>query len=170
MRKYKVGDIVKISKGSEHYGRNLSNPKEIEGIVVSNTAVSSNGYYYIVNWNNNQSCNYRDTDLILIKSVDDKSENENLKEENKMKKELLYKIGNRVRVKNTSSYYGNNDKDNPKDIEGIIENSYINNGFDWFVKWDNGGQNCYSESDLELVEPKIVVEDVRPKRRRLLLG
>ena len=95
-----------------------------------------------------------------------------------MKKEHLYKIGNRVRIKNSSTYYVNNDYTNPKSINGTIIEFYTSGILDIHVKWDNGRYNVYNERDLELVESKSLVEEtkieevkkeVKP-RKRLLLG
>jgi len=89
-----------------------------------------------------------------------------------MKKEYLYKVGDRVRIKNTSSYYVDNDIDNPKNINGIIT-EYDDSGLPVSVKWDNGGYNGYNESDLVLIDSKInsnitIVEEVKPRRRLLM--
>jgi hypothetical protein len=92
-----------------------------------------------------------------------------------MKKEYLYKVGDRVRIKNTSSYYVDNDRDNPKNINGIIT-EYDTSGLPVSVKWDNGGYNGYNESDLELIDSKInsnitiveVKQEVKPRRRLLM--
>jgi hypothetical protein len=94
-----------------------------------------------------------------------------------MKKEYLYNVGDRVRIKNTSSYYVDNDKDNPKNINGIITEYNVCYYLPVCVKWENGGYNCYNESDLELIDSKIVsnvtiVEEVKQEvksRRRLLI-
>jgi hypothetical protein len=94
-----------------------------------------------------------------------------------MKEVPLYKVGDRVRIKNTSPYYLDNKYDNPKNVDGFINIPYIFNGFHWQVNWDNGGHNCYSEKDLELVDSKIVSnvtiveelkQEVRPRRRLLI--
>jgi hypothetical protein len=98
-----------------------------------------------------------------------------------MGKVNLYKVGDSVRIKNTSSYYVDNDSCNPKGIEGTVDEFCIISALSIGVKWDNGELNCYSEKDLELVDSKIVSnvtiveelkqevkQEVRPRRRLLI--
>lgn len=71
---------------------------------------------------------------------------------------MVFKVGDRVKIKKTSEYY-NLGKANPK-IVGTIEDIHVQSAFGLSIKvqWDNGLKNTYSEKDLvdsekDLVEP-----------------
>lgn len=69
MPKYEIGDIVRISKKSDYYGRHSNNPKYVNGEVVENDRKSSYAYY--VKWNNGRQNSYREEDLKLYRRKDD---------------------------------------------------------------------------------------------------
>ena len=95
-----------------------------------------------------------------------------------MKKEkICFNIGDIVRIKKDSPYYGSSRPSNPKDINGVVQDIDCGN---LYVYWDNGYANSYREGDLELVVPKSNIAitatkieektEVPFKRKRLLLG
>ena len=82
------------------------------------------------------------------------------------------KIGDKVLISKTSKYYIDNDKSNPKNVEGIITLILINAfHLPIKVKWDTGYTNSYSIKDLELVNNSLSkIKEEKPKKRRLLIG
>lgn len=67
---------------------------------------------------------------------------------------MKFNVGDKVRIAKTSEYYyGDSTSSNPKDIEGIVTDNDRGDGHDfpYLVTWDNGTDNSYQESDLELV-------------------
>jgi len=65
--RFNIGDIVKIAKNSDFFGTDDSNPGNVEGIVDRTDLESANGYYVQVEWPNDCSNAYRDTDLRLVR-------------------------------------------------------------------------------------------------------
>lgn len=67
---FKVGDVVKIKAGTEHYGQDRSyNPADVLGVVVNVKTPDEEGYKYDVRWNTNCSNVYRPKDLELVVSA-----------------------------------------------------------------------------------------------------
>lgn len=66
----------------------------------------------------------------------------------------MFKIGDKVKISNNSIFYRNNDKGNPKDIEGVIRSIGDYGGLNIAVDWTNENSNSYSKSDLILSKPK----------------
>lgn len=62
-----------------------------------------------------------------------------------------FKIGDRVKIKKDSKWYTNS-RNNPKNIEGTINNITNHNDLNIYVYWDNGGNNAYYVEDLELID------------------
>jgi len=63
--RHKVGDIVKISKKSEFYDTGRDNdPKDTEGEIER---IATGSFNIIVNWVNNRSDWYNESDLKLVK-------------------------------------------------------------------------------------------------------
>lgn len=58
---------------------------------------------------------------------------------------MRFQIGDIVRISKVSGWYGTSE-DNPKDIEGVIEELPCIK-----VIWDNSTYNFYEEHDLRLV-------------------
>ena len=58
---------------------------------------------------------------------------------------MRFQEGDVVRIAKTSQYYNSNQSDNPRDMDGEITDV----GAIW-VKWENGTENVYVESDLKL--------------------
>lgn len=63
--RFKVGDIVKISKQSRFYGRSKRDPKDIEGEVIRNDIYGP--YSIRVKWYNKETFIYREKDLRLVR-------------------------------------------------------------------------------------------------------
>lgn len=62
-----------------------------------------------------------------------------------------FKVGDRVKIRKDSEYYGDSDK-NPKDIEGTIIEIVPKGNLNIRVEWDNNSKNSYASKDLELVK------------------
>lgn len=61
-----------------------------------------------------------------------------------------FKIGDKVRIRKDSEYYIDNTKNNPADIVGEIYEIVVAYDHNYYVNWENGGDNSYREEDLEL--------------------
>lgn len=61
------------------------------------------------------------------------------------------KVGDTVRIKSTSIYYGRKDKTNPINIIGVIT-AIENQSLGILVDWSNGFNNGYNTADLEIVD------------------
>lgn len=75
------------------------------------------------------------------------------------------KVGDRVKITETSEYWQYDSPDNPRDIQGVIVNvdEERPRGPDTHfieVAWDNGRENSYRATDLELVTPKYYTTEV----------
>jgi hypothetical protein len=71
------------------------------------------------------------------------------------------KVGDKVKIRNTSRFYLDGSSYNPKDTLGEVINSNQWNALPFLVKWENGEENAYSEEDLDIVEKKDkIVESV----------
>lgn len=67
---FRIGDVVKIKAGTEHYGQDRSyNPADVLGVVVNVKTPDEEGYEYDVRWNTNCSNVYRPKDLELVVSA-----------------------------------------------------------------------------------------------------
>ena len=64
-----------------------------------------------------------------------------------------FKVGDRVRIKKESSYYGR-DENNPANEVGVVTKTSQYYHYHIRVIWDNKCTNTYRESDLELVQEK----------------
>lgn len=62
----------------------------------------------------------------------------------------IFKIGDIVKLKSSSSFYSFNTPTNPKDINGMIYNINYNGVIN--VEWNNDEINIYNEKDLDLIE------------------
>lgn len=68
MKKFKVGDIVRIREDSEYYRNEVCNPKDVDGVIIS---VEEGGeeheeaFYIRVDWSNSHHNSYREKDLEL---------------------------------------------------------------------------------------------------------
>lgn len=70
IKKFKVGDTIRIRKDSEYYIEDSSaNPKDISGIIDSteeeSEGESEESHLYRVNWSNGRYNSYREKDLEL---------------------------------------------------------------------------------------------------------
>jgi hypothetical protein len=71
------------------------------------------------------------------------------------------KVGDKVKIRNTSRFYLDGSSYNPKDTLGEVINSNQWNALPFLVKWENGEENAYSEEDLDIAEQKDkIVESV----------
>lgn len=79
---------------------------------------------------------------------------DNLKaKENTMTK---FKVGDRVKIAESSRYYTRGNESNPRNTEGTIHKVRDSDyGFGTQVDWDNNTSNSYNISDLELVEKSL---------------
>lgn len=71
-----------------------------------------------------------------------------------MAKEVKFKIGDRVLLRETSMFADGTVKDNPLDTPGIIEIIDNNKYLPIKVQWDNGEYNLYNVEDLKLFKTK----------------
>lgn len=79
---------------------------------------------------------------------------------------MNFYVGNRVRIKKDSMYYGMNRRYNPADVSGTVIDTttginYIG-GLDPYsinVKWDTQETNKYRPIDLDLEKAMIIEED-----------
>ena len=62
------------------------------------------------------------------------------------------KVGDKVKIRNTSKYYMDEDSWNPKDTLGEVINFNQWNSLPFFVKWENGEENSYGEEDLDIIK------------------
>jgi hypothetical protein len=58
----------------------------------------------------------------------------------------MFEVGDRVRIREDSSYYGRDVKTNPADVDGVVIRV---DGFALYVKWDTGYRNTYYRHSLE---------------------
>jgi len=67
--RFKVNDIVKISKKSKWYGKScsLTNPKDMEGKILTTQRESDFGYFINVKWKNGHICFFTESDLGLVR-------------------------------------------------------------------------------------------------------
>lgn len=66
-----------------------------------------------------------------------------------------FKVGHKVRIAKSSEYYGGDTEVNPKDVEGeVIRVNNNSKDYKYSVAWNTENNNCYRDSDLELVESK----------------
>lgn len=76
-----------------------------------------------------------------------------------------FKKGDKVRIDKNSEYYGRNQgSNNPKDIDGVIDELYYqeqvsDNLHKYGVRWGNMEHNSYRFKDLVLIEPKLPKTD-----------
>jgi hypothetical protein len=61
------------------------------------------------------------------------------------------KVGDKVKIRNTSQYYMDGDSWNPKDTLGEVINFNQWNSLPFLVMWENGEENAYGEEDLEII-------------------
>ena len=72
--KFKVGDLVMISKSSRYYTSSMyyTNPKDTKGRVIG-IAGEDGSLPYLVEWDNDTTNDYEASDLILVEDVKEKS-------------------------------------------------------------------------------------------------
>ena len=64
----------------------------------------------------------------------------------------MFKIGDRVRIRKDSEWYGRNER-NPSDTLGtILDSNNPNTDYRYNVFWDNDNSGAFRDIDLELVE------------------
>lgn len=62
---------------------------------------------------------------------------------------MKYKIGDRVKIRIDSIYYGSRD-DHPADVVGTIVHTQEKSIYPYTVSWDIGHTSKYTEYDIEL--------------------
>ena len=65
--RFRVGDIVKISKKSDYYISSICNPKNIEGKVIDTADEMLEDHLIKVGWPDEESNVYRENDLRLVR-------------------------------------------------------------------------------------------------------
>lgn len=73
-----------------------------------------------------------------------------------------FKVGDKVRIKKGTRYYGENVTFNPRDVTGKVTDLVNTPEYKYRVEWPSGATNIYSDSDLELV-----IEDIMEKKYKL---
>ena len=68
-------------------------------------------------------------------------------------KKYLFDIGDIVQIKQGTEYYRNSSAHNPKETNGVVSD-FEDDVFFYRVKWANGQNNVYRESDLVLIRKK----------------
>jgi ribosomal protein S17 len=140
--KYKVGDIVTLPTERPLHWAKSGDMDKFLGQTVQITGIGGifSGYNSTGPFRFEGSCPW----LFLLSDLEYKT---NIKT-----KIMKFKVGDRVKITDTSEYWFDGDSANPKNVEGSID--YINNS-DYSlpigVKWDNNTHNDYDEIDLELV-------------------
>ena len=73
---------------------------------------------------------------------------------------MSFKVGDEVRIRRSSDYYGDDNSSNPRDVIGVIESiytrTYHRDSHSIYVNWP-GCSNNYRGEDLERPE-KILLE------------
>jgi len=63
--RHRIGDIVKIAKTSQFYGRNIYCPKDVEGKIIE---INYNQISPVqVMWDNGCDCGFKENDLRLVR-------------------------------------------------------------------------------------------------------
>ena len=71
-----------------------------------------------------------------------------------------FKIGDIVKISKCSGYYGcGKSSNNPEDTPGKIIIAHGDGDLNIRVEWVNGTSNCYNETDLELVKPRVIQDE-----------
>jgi len=84
-----------------------------------------------------------------------------------------FKSGDKVMIDKSSQYYGSNNSNNPKYVEGVITGVSGEGGsLHYHVNWSNGGHNTYKASDLIKVEEvkEKSIHDILVERSELEVG
>jgi hypothetical protein len=64
---FDINDVVRIKEGTEYYiHSDVSNPRDMDGVVIKLKPISDAPYKYRVQWNDGCVNSYRDGDLVLI--------------------------------------------------------------------------------------------------------
>lgn len=69
----------------------------------------------------------------------------------------MFKLSDKVIIKETSVYYRDNDLNNPKNMVGEVYELYGNNKY--LVRWYNNKTNSYYERDLKLSEEEFILPE-----------
>ena len=79
-------------------------------------------------------------------------------------KKYLFDIGDIVQIKQGTEYYRNSSAHNPKETNGVVSD-FEEDVFFYRVKWANGQNNVYRESDLvnNLISYIFVVTKISKK-------
>lgn len=62
-----------------------------------------------------------------------------------------FSVGDIVRIREDSRYYGRSDRSNPAGASGEVVSTNYSGDHRYSVRWPSGRDNCYRPSDLELV-------------------
>ena len=138
-KRYAIGDRVKIVPGTLYEDQS----KGGEGVISSfesklpdnDSDISDSEYYYRVKWDKGGDNCYRPKDLMSANP-----------------KQKGFNIGDRVRLLETSPYWGQS-----KDSNGTITKLYPTDKLNYQVQWDHGHRDAYSDEDLELADDSVPV-------------
>ena len=77
--------------------------------------------------------------------------------------QVNFKVGDAVKIKVGTEYYGEDKHYNPADVVGIVVqvNTPDVEGYMYDVRWETGCSNVYRPEDLELVSASIPTEDLQ---------
>jgi len=70
------------------------------------------------------------------------------------------KVGDSVKIKKSSQYYGSSDSYNPAGLVGEVQSHDGSSDHPIRVKWSNGNANVYNSNDLKLATPKSPKENL----------
>ena len=150
-RSFELGDVVKIKSDSQYFGTSLSNPANVEGVVIE---INRGAKLPIrVQWPNGRANSYPVDDLEFssqsifsapvqatpITTISKRS----------------YELGNKVILSPSSRFYKANDPFNPIDTEGIIVDVDKRSTYPYKVEFSTGKKNSYKAKDLLLVTTKL---------------
>lgn len=76
-----------------------------------------------------------------------------------MEKNIGFKVGDKVKIRKDSKYYGASWFSNPVDVLGEVNSIYPNSELPIRVEWSTGVLNCYRSCDLELVKDESPAQD-----------
>jgi signal peptidase I len=93
--KFKVGDLVMISKSSSWYGISYNNPQDIKG-KVTRIRWEDDSLPYYVEWSNRGENGYNASDLILVEDVKEKTIHDILVERSTLEVGDVVKVTHKV--------------------------------------------------------------------------
>lgn len=137
MKKFKIGDVVRLRKDSKFWGQSGDTEGEVVGFANDYEKVVTPNpqmLYIYVTWKDGAKYSYREQDLDIVETIQ------------KAEATIKFKIGDRVVLRKDSEYaYQSNGKDGT--ITELEHGEYR-----YRIRWDNGHSNCYRAIDIRLVK------------------